>query len=95
MERADGSCEFMNFPFCTGRAEHLHHRKISGRQHTVENVVHICQSCHEWTHQNPKISYEQGWLVKMNHDPADTPMKYRGRLALLGADGLIHYQEVR
>lgn len=85
--RAGGRCEVMIFPVCTGGAEHLHHRKISGREHLVENLVHICRACHEWIHGHPAQSYEQGWLVKMAGDPAVVPVSYRGRVVRLGAAG--------
>lgn len=94
IDRADGFCEASNFPVCTGFPGPIHHRKISGREHTVSNCVHICDACHRWIHANPAVSYEQGWLVKMNYEPGEVPMKYRGRPALLDPAGHIHYQEV-
>lgn len=94
LDRADGRCEFMNFPFCTGHGQVIHHRKISGREHTVVNCVHICQPCHEWVHRNPAESYRLGWLVKMGYAPESVPVQYRGRPALLGSDGSVSYQEI-
>lgn len=85
--RSEGTCEVMNPFTCTGQAEALHHRKISGREHSIENCVHICKPCHDWIHANPTESYRQGWLVKMNHDPAETPMSRRGRVVLLDGEG--------
>lgn len=85
--RAGGACEVMNPFTCTGSGDHLHHRKISGREHTVENVVSVCSADHRWIHDHPAKSYEQGWLVKMNHDPAETPMSRRGRVVLLDSEG--------
>lgn len=92
IERADGACEVMNFPICTGRAGPIHHRKISGREHTIENCVHICDACHRWIHAHPADSYELGWLVRMSYDPAEVVFAYRGRPSLLGADGSVEAQ---
>lgn len=94
IDRADGSCEVMNFPFCTGAAGPIHHRKISGREHSVSACIHICKPCHDWIHANPAVSYEQGWLVKMNYEPAAVPMKYRGMTAMLSEEGVVHYEYV-
>lgn len=94
LDRSEGHCEVMNPFTCTGFGEHLHHRKISGREHTVENVVNVCSADHRWIHANPAESYRLGWLVKMNYDPGEVPMQYQGRPALLSADGHIHYQEI-
>ena len=92
IDRADGRCEVMNFPVCVGQAGPIHHRKISGREHSVENCVHICKPCHDWIHAHPAVSYEQGWLIRMAHDPGEVPMKYRGRTVVLAADGSVEYQ---
>ena len=94
IDRADGRCEVMNFPVCVGQAGPIHHRKISGREHSVENCVHICKPCHDWIHAHPEVSYGQGWLVKMGYEPGETVMKYRGRPAVLAADGGVEYQSI-
>ena len=93
IDRADGSCEVMNFPFCTGTAGPIHHRKISGREHSVSACIHICKPCHDWIHANPAVSYERGWLVKMNRDPAETPVFYQWRFVRLADDGTIREED--
>jgi len=88
--RSGGACEAMIKPVCTGYAQHLHHRKISGREHTVPNVLHVCAACHQqYIHMNPAESYVKGWLVKMNHEPVEIPVSYRGQLVTLGVDGSV------
>lgn len=87
MERAGGACEAMIHGACTGHVAHWHHRKISGREHAVTNGLAVCDSCHRWIHANPADSYENGWLVKMNHAHAETPVTYRGQPVTLTADG--------
>lgn len=88
LARSGGNCEAM-LPFvnCTMRGEHKHHRKISGREHLVENIIDSCHLCHEWIHQHPKQSYELGLLVKMSYDPGDVPIARRGRVVLLDNSG--------
>ena len=94
--RSEGQCEAMNFPTCTGHAEQLHHRRLrsQGGGHTVENLIAVCSSCHTWFHREVAAATSQGWIVRSVHEPGEVPMKYRGRPALLGADGHIHYQEI-
>ena len=93
IDRAQGRCEVMNFPYCSGAPGPLHHRKISGREHSVVNLLHICDSCHRWIHANPEVSYERGWLVKMSHDPAETPVFYQWRFVRLADDGTIREED--
>lgn len=60
--RSGRVCEARLKP-CTGAATQLHHRQRAGRRDTVDNLMHICASCHEWIHRNPAVSYESGHLV--------------------------------
>lgn len=89
-ERSGEACEAMIYAVCTGRAEHMHHRKISGREHLVVNILHLCRACHmDYIHKNPEASRENGWLVKMNYDPSEVPVMYRGQPVMLFEDGRI------
>lgn len=87
IDRSGGGCEVQFVPVCTGRAEHLHHRKISGREHLVSNLLHVCGACHRWIHAHPAASYEHGWLVKMNHTAGDVIVTYRGEPVALPESG--------
>ena len=89
-ERAYGACEYLIRGVCSGRAEHIHHRKISGREHTASNCVHICSNCHRYVHANPAEAYRNGWLVKMNYEPSQVPVLRRGEAVLLDNEGGIH-----
>lgn len=96
MERAGGACEAMIHGACTGHVAHWHHRKISGREHTIPNGFAVCDACHRWIHAHPARSYSHGWLVKMNADPGETPVTYRGQPVILTADGQVeHYFKPR
>jgi hypothetical protein len=85
-ERAQGMCEIMSRDTgCTGRAEHLHHRQLrsQGGEHTVENLIHICSTCHYWLHAHPAIAYTNGWLVKSTKNPREIPFRRRGGFIVL------------
>lgn len=86
--RSGGNCEAM-IPFsgCTMHVHHLHHRKISGREHLVENLLGVCSTCHSWIHAHPKDSYKSGWLVKMSYDPGEALVARRGRVVQLDSLG--------
>lgn len=79
VERADGWCEAMLPHGCTGRAEHLHHRRLRSQQggHEVANLIHICHMCHDWIHRNPRESYQRGLLVRSTCDPELEVLMYR------------------
>ena len=90
IERARGMCEIMSRDTgCTGRAEHLHHRQLrsQGGEHTVENLIHICSTCHYWLHAHPAIAYTNGWMVKSTKNPREIPFKRRGGFIVLTEDG--------
>lgn len=87
LARAQTMCEFMIPGVCTGMGVHLHHRKISGREHRVSNMVLVCMECHRYVHAHPAEAYGQGWLVKMNYGPEQVAFSRRGRLSFLDDEG--------
>ena len=93
IDRAEGKCEYMIPGPCVFQAQHLHHRKISGREHRVENLANICHACHDFVHANPALSYERGWLVRSMKDPLEVPVQYRGLPSLLDAEGGVTWQK--
>ncbi|AKF28222.1 hypothetical protein YH66_12040 [[Brevibacterium] flavum] len=103
--RSGGNCEILLTGIgCTMRGEHRHHRKISGREHTIENLLDVCHVCHTYIHAHPALSYASGWLVKMNYEPENVTVIRRssevklfpdGRFEHVGADrGLLDSEEV-
>lgn len=61
--RSGGVCEAVT-SVCTGKGEHLHHRKLRrSLDNTAQNLLHVCFSCHRYIHDNPSTSYEKGWLL--------------------------------
>lgn len=94
IERSGGRCESMNFPYCTGRAEQLHHRQLrsQGGEHTVENIIAVCAADHSRFHREVREAQSQGWIVRSTQEPGEVPMKYRGRPAVLTEDGGVQHQ---
>lgn len=89
-ERAQGMCEIMApHTGCTGRAEHMHHRKLrsQGGEHTVENLVNICERCHTYTHMHPAEANTNGWIVRSSYDPRHVPFQRRGGNVFLHDNG--------
>lgn len=77
----------------------VHHRKLRkhGGQDDLTNLIALCSPCHNIApgsvHQNPKISYENGWLVPSWGNPAEWPVTLaNGSRVLLTAEG--EYQTV-
>ncbi|WP_010120190.1 HNH endonuclease [Corynebacterium nuruki] len=80
IDRADGWCEALIPSVCTGAPEQLHHRQLrkQGGEHTTDNLVAICASCHSWIHAHPRWAYRAGLLVKSFNTPVFPPAFYRG-----------------
>jgi hypothetical protein len=62
--RSRGVCEAAT-PFCTGSAQHFHHRKprSAGGSHSEVNGLDVCLTCHRYLHDHPASSYERGLLL--------------------------------
>jgi hypothetical protein len=39
--------------------------------HTAVNGLHVCSSCHDYTHANPDIAMTMGWIVASWLEPGD------------------------
>jgi hypothetical protein len=72
----------------------VHHRKLRkhGGPDSLSNLIGLCSTCHNIApnsvHQNPKISYEEGYLVPSWADPEEWPLTLPdGRRVLLKDDG--------
>lgn len=66
MVRDMGICRAAIIPGCRGRGSHVHHRKLrsQGGKDELDNLILLCEWCHEYIHKNPAESYEVGWLVR-------------------------------
>lgn len=72
----------------------VHHRKLRkhGGKDDITNLIALCSPCHNIApgsvHQNPRDSYENGWLVPSWAEPAEWPMTLpNGKRVLLTEDG--------
>lgn len=80
-DRSNGACERCD----AAVAIDMHHRKNrsqSGKWHPA-NIMHLCRLCHVEITSEPKKSTQAGWTVPERENPADVPVVYRGRRALL------------
>lgn len=75
--RSGGICEVKLDGRCRRRATHVHHRKLRGNggDNAIENLLHVCSSCHSRLHGLGSLSYEHGWLVESWNDPAVVPVQ--------------------
>lgn len=64
--RSRGRCEAEASPNCSGRATHVHHRRMRSQRgsNDLGNLLDVCAWCHAWIHANPRISYDRGWLLR-------------------------------
>ena len=74
----------------------VHHRKLRkhGGKDALSNLIALCSPCHniapDSVHQNPRMSYEYGWLVPSWADPLEWPLTLpNGSQVLLQDDGQI------
>lgn len=64
----------------------IHHRRPRGAGgsrdpliNSPANLLLVCDECHAWVEGNRTTSYEQGWLVRREHDPERSPVWLAGR----------------
>lgn len=63
LRRSRGWCEM---PGCTRHALEYHHRKMrsAGGRGQVWNCLHLCIECHDWVHDNARVAYRHGALIR-------------------------------
>lgn len=95
-QRSGGLCEAQVSTQCTGRGEHVHHRKLRSRGggDGVANLAHLCHHCHDWVHAYPKEATRSGWMVSSWSDPALARLWRYGRWVRLSDDGGMEPVEV-
>lgn len=80
--RSNGDCEVRIVGFCLGRASNFQHRKnrSQGGLFLPSNGLDVCGSgttgCHGWIHSHPKLSRDNGWMVRGSDDPAEVPFRH-------------------
>jgi 5-methylcytosine-specific restriction endonuclease McrA len=67
-ERSEGRCELEITPDCYRTMTDVHHRAGRGGPdpHRLDNLLGLCRLCHNYVHQWPLESYENGWMVRRN-----------------------------
>lgn len=98
--RSGNWCEITR-PGCLGKASDPSHRitqKTGGRhgeakvEHDrLSNVMHACRVCHNWIGAHPAGAGDMGLVLREGDDPTAVRVRYRGRWALLGDDGIVDY----
>lgn len=58
--RSQAVCERCSVRVATDMA-HRMPRAIGG--HSPLNIAHLCRTCHEWCHANPKAARFEGWII--------------------------------
>lgn len=83
--RALWACERCGGAVSQGSCQ-IHHRKPRGAGGTSNpvtnspaNLLLLCNECHLWVERNRTEAYEQGWLVRREHDPVKSPVWLAGR----------------
>ena len=67
--RSGGRCEFRSGHYddirCDELADHRHHIRMrsQGGDHSLENLLHVCDHHHRFIHMFPALSYEHGYLA--------------------------------
>lgn len=74
--------------------EQIHHRKPRAMGGTSDpavnspaNLVAICAYCHLAIELGRTDAFLDGWLVRNSEDPAEIPVRYRGRFVQLTGNG--------
>lgn len=68
-DRNNGRCEVQS-PGCPHGwhlGAHAHHRYPSDRDrgvHDPDRMLWLCPGSHRWTHENPALAREKGWLMR-------------------------------
>lgn len=91
LDRSGGKCEKCG-EFHSDAA--LHHRRPRGSGSTrrpetnlPSNALLLCAACHRHVESYRTQAFDQGWLVRQSHQPADIPVLRRGQMVLLDDEG--------
>lgn len=78
--RSGNRCEARS-AVCTQKAERFHHRKLKGMggrsvDNSIENCLHVCDSCHCYMHAHSILARLMGWIVHSTLEPAEVPVRH-------------------
>ncbi len=68
--RSGGRCEAAVAGRCTKWGSHVHHvvLRSAGGADTADNLLHVCQPCHDWIHANPAAARALGLYGRRTED---------------------------
>lgn len=92
LERSGGRCEICDE---YDSDVELHHRRCRGMGSTrrpetnmPSNCLALCAHCHHCRVESYRAeAYDNGWLVRQSHNPADVPVLRRGLWVVLDNEG--------
>lgn len=94
LARSGGHCERCDRQLTPGVSVNRHHRaRRQAGGDCLENLLLLCGTgttgCHGWVTEHPTEAYANGWSVRAlsNQDPADVPVRIRGRWWKLNPNG--------
>lgn len=97
LDRSGGRCEKCG-EFQSDAA--MHHRRPRGAGSTrrpetnmASNALLLCGACHRHVESYRAQAFDNGWLVRQSHLPAEVPVLRRGQLVLLDDIGGFHLLE--
>lgn len=83
LSRSGGNCEVMA-KGCGYTATDIHHRRPRGMGGTtrpdsniVSNGIAVCRHCHMWCESERNWARDNGFLVRLDADPAGSPIWWR------------------
>lgn len=93
LRRADGRCERCGMFTDTLQLHHRRPRAAGGSRrpdtNVASNAAALCAGCHVVTESRRADAMFQGWIVRQQKSPADTPVFRLGQWVLFGDDGSI------
>lgn len=91
LRRADGRCERCGMFTDLLQLHHRRPRAAGGSRrpdtNLASNAAALCPGCHVVTESRRADAMFQGWLVRQEQSPAQTPVFRWGQWVLLGDDG--------
>lgn len=96
-DRSGGACERCGERHSDSAIHHRRPRQAGGTRRPETNYPSnaglLCGQCHREVESYRTQAFEDGWLVRQSHSPAEVPVLRRGVLCLLDDVGGFSYTE--
>lgn len=90
-ERSAGRCERCDVWASDAEIHHRRPRGMSGTRRPETNYASngalLCGQCHRVVESHRSKAFDDGWLVRQSHNPAEIPVLRRGVLVRLDVEG--------